>query len=150
MTTMATHIAARLAQDTTIASLCSTRVYEYDIRLDGPDAHPEITGPYGFTLPYIVVDDSGGTQALFGPTSGYIDQPRVWIFAENSTSGRSAIEQVADRARFRLHRWQETNTKALLKYASRTGFQADPPPGTGAMDVLTFSVAGIYTGLTTS
>ena len=149
MTTMATHIAARLQQDATVTSLCASRVYDHDVRKAGPEAQV-VEGPFGFTTPYIVVDDSGGLRAPFGPTSAYQDRIRVWIFAENSTTGRSAIEQLTARVLARLHRWQEANTKALVSFADRTGFVADPPPHTGAMDVLTFAVAGVYVGLTTS
>ena len=150
MTTMATHIAGRLAQDATINSVATGGVYDYDIRRDGPEAHPEVTGPYGFLLPHIIVDDVGGTRAVLGPTSGYQDRVSVYLIAEASVNGRASIETLAQRVLVRLHLWQEVNTKAAISYADRTGYVADPPPATGAMEVMTFVVAGVFAGLTTS
>jgi hypothetical protein len=148
MTTMATHVAARLVQDGTIASLCSTRVYDHDIRLDGPDAHPEITGPYGFLLPHIIVDDRGRLHPPFGLHVSLLGQMGVVIIAESSTSGRTALEQLWDRVYLRLHGWQEANTKARFTFdIDSTGYAADPPPDTGAQHVMTFSYAEILAGV---
>jgi hypothetical protein len=149
MATMASHVAARLVQDTQIVSYTGSRVYAHDIRLDGPDAHPEIVGPYGFLQPHIVVDDAGGGAAPFGPSAAYQDIIHVWIFAESGTTGRTAIEALTARVLVRLHRWQEANTKALLMFATRTGYVADPSPATGAQERLTFSVAGVIAGVST-
>lgn len=146
---MASHVAARLVQDTQVASYTANRVYGWDIRLDGPDAHPEVTGPHGFLQPHIVVDDAGGGAATFGPSGAFDDLIHVWIFAEASTTGRTAIEALTARVLVRLHRWQEANTKALLMFATRTGYVADPPPGTGAQERLTFSVSGMIQGVST-
>lgn len=149
MATMASHVAARLIQDTEIVSYTSDRVYAYDIRADGPDAHPEVYGPYGFTQPTICVDDAGGIAPPFAPSGTYVDRLTIWIFAENSATGRTAMDQLAARIWIRLHRWQEANTKALLLYADRTGFVADPSPFTGAMEQLTFRAAGTLAGVST-
>jgi hypothetical protein len=147
MTTMTANVAARLVQDTQIASYVSSRVYSHDIRLDGPESHPEIRGPYGFVLPHIVVDDGGGLKPPFGPPIATLDTIRIWIFAENSSTGRTAIDELYKRVLVRLHRWQEANTKASLFFANRTGFVADPPPGTGAMESMTFTAAGMMIGV---
>ena len=145
--TLATNVAARLVQDTQIASYTSNRVYDHDIRLDGPDAHPEVRGPYGFVLPHIVVDDGGGIKPPFGPPVALLDTMRIWVFAENSTTGRTAIEELTNRVYIRLHRWQDANTKAVLMFANRVGVVADPPPGTGALESLTYSAARTMLGV---
>jgi hypothetical protein len=147
MTTMTANVAARLVQDTQIASYVSSRVYSHDIRLDGPESHPEVRGPYGFVLPHIVVDDGGGLKSPFSPPGSFLDTIRIWIFAENSSTGRTAIDELMKRVRVRLDRWQEANTKGLLLFSNRTGFVADPPPGTGAMESMTFTAAGMMLGV---
>ena len=149
MTTMAGHVAARLVQDTQIVSYVADRVFAWDIRADGPDAHPETRGPFGFLVPHIVVDDQGGTRSPFGAQGTYQDAIGVWVFAEHSVTGRAAIEALTARILIRLHRWQEANTKAQLFFANRTGFIADPPPATGAQEQLRFTVAGTFAGVAT-
>ena len=149
MTTMASHIATRLQADATVTSICADRVFGHDIRLDGPNA-PDVEDANGFLEPHIIVDDVGGLRPPLGPTSAYQDRVSVYLVAESDATGRAAIETLATRCMALLHRWQEPTTKAVISYADRPGYIADPPPGTGAIFVLTFAVAGIYAGLTTS
>jgi hypothetical protein len=149
MTTMAAHVAAFLLQDATITSYTSTRVYSYDIRLDGPDAHPETKGPYGFQLPTIIVDDRGGLTSPLAPSGTFEDNLAAVIVTAGSATERVKMEALTLRVIQKLHRWREQNTKASLFFANRTGLVADPPPATGAIDTVTFTVAGSFIGVST-
>lgn len=148
MSTMTELIAAYLLQDATITAHTSTRIYSRDIRTAGPDTPSPF--PYSSTgVPevHLIVDDAGGIAPPFGPSGSYQDQVRVVVIVPNTTAGRSSLDALVQRVKVRLHRWQESSTRALMTFASRTGFVADPPPHLGVQDVLTFSVAGTAIGV---
>lgn len=145
MTTLADRVVTLLQADATLTALVSTRIYPEDIRIAGPIAYPETRTATGFWLPTVCVDDAGGPAAPLGPSGSYADLLRVWIFAESNA--RVVMDQITKRVIVLLHRWQDTTTRALLTYGSRTGFQPDPAPQTGALDSITFGVSGIHIGI---
>jgi hypothetical protein len=148
MATIATHVKTYLLLDGPVASIVANRVYDTDVRIAGPNATvPTYRTANGFTLSHIIVDDTGGLAAPFGPSGSFIDRLAVYIITPATTTGRAEMETLRNRLMVKLHRWQEANTKALLSYADRTGYQMDPPPMNAGMDVLTFSVAGIAIGV---
>ncbi|MDQ3541385.1 MAG: hypothetical protein M3440_11920 [Chloroflexota bacterium] len=146
MTTLATHIRNILLQDAVVVSNVADRVFDFDIRLAGPDAVSP-RGPAGFLATHIIVDDAGGVAAPLAASGAYLDRVVITIIAEGSATGRQQIEILAQRLRVLLHRWQEPNSKAFLAYSDRSGISPDPPPGTGALERLTFGIAGVTVGI---
>lgn len=151
MNLLTTYLKQYLAQDTTITSYTSTRIYEREIRGAGPEA-ADIYGPNGYVLPTIILNDVGGTGAPLGPQGAYNDRLEVTVIAQNSsdaTKGRPALNALTTRLVQKLHRYQDPTLKAYLTIADRTGFVPDPSPETGAQERLTFAVAGTYAGVAT-
>lgn len=142
--TLSDRVVTLLTNDATVATLATGGVYPEDIRLAGPAAYP-LTREKGFWRPTVCVDDAGGVAAPLGPSGSYADRLVVWVFGESSDRG--VIDQLAQRVIALLHRWQDGTTRAFLVYGSRTGYQPDPAPATGALDSITFGVAGIALGI---
>lgn len=138
--------------DSGIAAICGTRVYPYDIRTAGPDAHTEVTTPEGYHLPTICVDDQGAFRnplAPMGTTDGAI---AIWMIAErslNGVSGSDILDTLAARITAVLHCWQDEPTKAYLTYSGRLGQQYDPFPDTGMIDRVDFKSAAVLIGVRT-
>ena len=144
MSTLADRVVLTLTADVTLTTLATGGVFPEDIRLAGPQAYPQ-TRQGGFWKPSVCVDDAGGVAAPLGPSGSYADRLVVWVFGESSD--RRVIDQIAQRVIALLHRWQDSTTKALTVYASRTGYQPDPAPATGALDSITFGINGISLGI---
>ncbi len=83
--------------------------------------------------------------APFGPSGAYQDRLTVWAFGEHNR--RPDIAMLMDRVRVLLHRWQDTDSRALLVFGDRLGYQPDPPPDTGGMDRITCAVNGVAIGI---
>ena len=147
MTTLADRVVTLLKADSAITAICGPRVYPEDVRIAGPDAYPEAKTRAGYWLPTLAVDDGGGVAAPFGPSGAYQDRLTIWAFAEGTTAGRAAIATGLARVAVLLHRWQDIDSRALLVFGDRLGYQPDPPPDTGGMDRITFSVSGITVGI---
>jgi len=144
MTTLADRVVTLLKADSVIAAICGNRVYPEDVRMAGPDAYPDAKTRAGYWLPTLAVDDGGGVAAPFGPSGAYQDRLTVWAFGEHNR--RPDIALLMDRVRVLLHRWQDTDSRAVLAFADRLGYQPDPPPDTGGLDRTTFSVNGVLIG----
>lgn len=148
MTTMASYVKTYLSQDPQITSHTSDRIYDYDVRTAGAgESSPPFRSASGETLIAVIVDDTGGIKAPFGPANAYQDRLDVVIVVPNTVAGRSAYELLRARILVKLVGWQEVNTKAGFTFANRTGFRVDEPPRNGAIDVLTFTVAGTLIGV---
>ncbi len=147
MTTLADRVVTILKADSVIAATFAGRAYPEDVRIAGPGAYPEAKTRAGYWLPTLAVDDGGGVAAPFGPSGAYQDRLTIWAFAEGTTAGRAAIATGLARVAVLLHRWQDTDSRALLVFGDRLGYQPDPPPDTGGMDRITFAVNGVAIGV---
>jgi len=143
--TLADRVVTLLKADSAIAAICGPRVYPEDVRIAGPGAYPEAKTRAGYWLPTLAVDDGGGVAAPFGPSGSYQDRLTVWAFGEHNR--RPDIGVLVFQVFTLLHRWQDTDSRALLVFGDRLGYQPDPPPDTGGMDRITFSVSGITVGI---
>lgn len=144
--TLADRVVSMLTADAALTALATGGIHPEDIRLAGPQAYPA-TRQGGFWLPTVCVDDAGGVAAPLGPSGSYADRLVIWIFGESKH--RSTMDQIAQKVIALLHWWQDSTTKALMVYGSRTGYQPDPTPATGALDSITFGVSGIALGIRT-
>ncbi len=142
--TLADRVVTLLKADSVIAATFAGRAYPEDVRIAGPNAYPEARTPAGYWLPTLAVDDGGGVAAPFGPSGAYQDRLTVWAFGEHNR--RPDIALLMNRVRVLLHRWQDTDSRALLVVSDRLGYQPDPPPDTGGMDRITFAVNGVVVG----
>lgn len=147
MTTLADRVVTLLKADSVLAATFAARFYPEDIRMAGPDAYRDAWTDTGYWLPTLAVDDGGGVAAPLGPSGAYQDRLTVWAFAEGSAEGRAAIATGLARVAVLLHRWQDPQTRALLAFGDRLGYQPDPPPDTGGMDRISFAVNGIAVGV---
>lgn len=148
MSTMTELITSYLLQDATITAHTSTRIYSRDVRTAGPDTpSPFPYGSTGVPLVHLIVKYGGGVAPPLGPSGAYQDQVRVSVVVPNTSAGRSSLDQLAQRIPIRLHRWQESSTKALMTRSLIGEPVVDPPPHAGVQQVLTFNVAGVTIGI---
>jgi hypothetical protein len=112
---------AELKASAEVAALVSTRVYDYDVREDGPEATPEAFDPIDRTiLPSISVLDGGDMRAPFGAAIG-IGVVYVWTFAPRTDAGWALVPALGDLTIGVLEGWQDPVTGAMLRYAGRIG-----------------------------
>jgi hypothetical protein len=154
MSALTAYLQPILANDSTVASQCSNRVFAFDIRKSGPNAYgPDsaipVVSDVGFQLCTICIDDIGSIAPALSPLGATQDRVAVWIFDEWSAAGRSRIDLLADRVRVLLHLYQEPTTRALLTWTGRLGIQPDPPPATAAIDQVTFNAIYVPIGIRT-
>lgn len=154
MSALTTYLQPILANDGTVASYCSNRVFAYDIRTAGPDAHADgdlipVVSDVGYQLCTICIDDQGSLQSPLAPLGAEQGRVAVLIFDEWSSAGRTRIDALALRVKQLLHLYQDPTTKALLTWSNRLGIQPDPPPRTAALDQVTFTTAFVPSGIRT-
>lgn len=152
MSALTTYLQPILANDGYVASRTSNRVFAYDIRTAGPDAHADgdpvpVESDKGFQLCTICIDDQGSLASPLAPSGAEDARISIWIFDEWSSAGRARINELAVRIKQLLHLYQDPNTKALLTWTGRLGIQPDPPPDTGALDQVTFIARYLPAGI---
>ena len=148
--TSAAAILARLQADAQLAAILPGGLYDHDLKRTGPGATPDAYAP---APPYqprpagVVVDD-GDADAIAGIAGGLLGFVSLWCYAPTTATGRAAIAEAFDRARWLLVGWRfatGNGTGAAIEQAGqRLGVRDDPVDDGRVVDRLRFAISSFW------
>lgn len=124
-----------------ITTIVDQRIFDVDYRVAGWNTAPiDVLDPDGFIMPTIVVDDTGSSRTIGGPTTAREPRIEVWIFATRFPNGVDACDNLAIEIDQALDGWQDPVSRELYTYVDTQGKQFVED---GVLDRVYFRVAGI-------
>lgn len=140
---IATSVASKLKSDPIIASFAADRVFDYDVRTVGWNREPGTIDPTtGDLRPSIVVAGQDGVQSVYGTRKVMPGQLVVYVFAAESTGGRTVVDQLSEQVMAVMSSWQDPITGAMIQIDSfPTGPRADGDGG--YMERISLAVARV-------